>query len=172
MRILHVVEAFGGGLMEMICGVAAGSVREGHHVAIAYGRRPETPGSVRELVPPEVELFGLDWGRRTVVEQLAAARALRRLAGRWQPDLIHLHSSLAGAVGGFALRSFAPTIFTPNSFESAIPSGGRARRLAVRRAERWVVRNASLVGAASPSEAEVSRALGAKNVTVVENGVS
>src|SRR4051812_19756609 len=117
MRILHVVEAFGGGLMEMVCGVARGSVERGHDVAIAHGRRPETPDSVEGLVPPEVELYDLRWGiTRTPAEQVRAARSLRGLARDWRPDLIHLHSSIAGAVGGLALRSLAPTVFTPNAF--------------------------------------------------------
>jgi glycosyltransferase involved in cell wall biosynthesis len=172
MRILHVAEAFGGGLLEMVTSVANGSVEAGHPVAIAYGRRPETPGSLTELVSPDVELFELPWGRRTPREELRAGRLLRAAATAWRPDVIHLHSSVAGAVGTAALHSRAPTIYTPHSFESTLPSTRGARRLAIRLVERAIVRRATLVGAVSPSEARLARELhGGSRVTVVENGI-
>lgn len=166
-------EAFGGGILGMVASVAGGSARAGHDVAIAYGRRPETPGTLDGLVDQRVELHPLDWGRRTPIEQIGAARALRSLAADWRPDVIHLHSSLSGAVGAAVLRRFAPTVFSPHSFESAIASTSRSRRLAIRSVERWIVRSVTLVGAVSPSEARLSRdLLGARRVTVVENGIA
>ncbi len=171
MRILHVAEAFGGGLLEIVCTLAGGAAEAGHDVAIAYGRRPETPESVAAAIPERVEPFGLPWARRTPAEQLAAARTLRRVVRRWRPDVVHRHSSVAGVVGQLALPRGTRTIFSPHSFESALPSSGRARRLAIRGLERWAVRRASLVGAVSPSEGSMSTRLGAREVAVVENGI-
>jgi glycosyltransferase involved in cell wall biosynthesis len=172
MRILHVAEAFGGGLMEMVCTVAEGSTRAGHEVAIAYGHRPETPAYVTDVIPAGVDQFALPWRRRTPGDQVAAARELRRLAARWRPDLVHLHSSVAGVVGRLAVGSSAPAIFSPHSFESVLPTGSRSRRAAIRALERWAVRKAALVGAVSPSEGRLSRELGATAVAVVENGIA
>ena len=171
MRILHVAEAFGGGLMEMVRLVTARSATDGHAVAIVHGVRPETPADVRAVVAEEVELFRLDWRRRSPRTQVAAGRALRRLTEAWQPDVVHLHSSFAGVVGGCALRGRMPLIFTPHAFASALPGTGRPRRAALRAAERLAVRSADVVAAVSASEARVARELGARDVVVVPNGI-
>ena len=84
LRILHIAEAFGGGVFEMTRILAEGAADAGHEVAIAYGRRPETPDDVRAAIDPKVELFETPWTSRTPVAQLRAALMLRRViqAGR------------------------------------------------------------------------------------------
>lgn len=171
MRILHVAEAFGGGLLDVVCTIAEGAGRAGDDVAIAFGRRPETPALLRDVVAPPVELFPLEWGRRRPLEELAAARELRRLIRAWEPDVVHLHSSVAGVVGAVVTPPDAAVVYSPHSFESALP-GDRTRRGLVRALERFAVRRATVVGAVSPSEAELSQRLGARSVRVVENGIA
>lgn len=171
-RVLHVAEAFGGGLLEVVCAVAAGTAAAGHEVAIAYGRRPETPDDVRARVDPRVELFPMPWTRRGPREQVAAVRALRRVAQGYRPDLIHLHSSFAGVVGTLALAGDPPIVFTPHAYASSLPDGSRVVRAAYRVAERAASRRATLVGAVSASEAGLARAFGAEPVAVVENGIA
>lgn len=169
-RILHVAEAFGGGLLEAVRVMAAGAVEAGHAVAIAYGTRPETPASL-DMLDPRIERFRLDWGRRSPPRELIAARQLRRVADRWDPDVVHLHSSFAGLVGTLTLRS-RPTVFTPHSFASALDGRTAAARAAYRRAERYIVARADVIGAVSQSEASLARELGAgSRVRVVENGI-
>jgi glycosyltransferase involved in cell wall biosynthesis len=140
-------------------------------VAIAFGRRPETPEIIGGQALTGVDLLELPWGRRAPVGELRAARALRRFLREWMPDVIHLHSSLAGAHGVVLAPRGLPLIYSPHSFESALPGGGRTRRQAIRAVERLTVRRASLVGAVSPSEATLSTKLGARRVVVVENGI-
>src|SRR5689334_9246529 len=103
LRILHVSEAFGGGIVGVVAPLAERLSDAGHTVAIAYGVRPETPADVRHEVSEDVEVFALPWRRRTIGEQIRAAKALRRLAAEWEPDVVHLHSSFAGVVGSMAL---------------------------------------------------------------------
>lgn len=157
--------------MDVVTTVAEGAQRNGHDVGIAFGRRPETPSGIAELVHEGVELFPLAWGRRKPREELRTARALRTLLRSWKPDVLHLHSSVAGAVGTTVAPSSLPTIYSPHSFESALPSSGRIRRRIVRTAEQVIVRRAAVLGAVSPSEAEFGRAIGARDVAVVENGI-
>lgn len=172
MRILHVAEAFGGGIYEMVRTLAAGSARAGHEVGIAYGRRPETPELVEDHVPPPVELFPMPWRARTPQAQLMAARELRALLRRWRPDVVHLHSSFAGVVGVVAVPSRCPTVYSPHAPAFAVPGESRLRRLAFLTAEGFCARRASIVGAVSRSEACVaSERLGAARVATVENGI-
>ena len=172
MRILHVAEAFGGGLMDVVCTVAEGSRGAGHDVAIAFGRRPETPLRVGDSVSPEIELFPLRWGARKPSEELRVARELGTLMRRWRPDLLHLHSSVAGVLGTILAPKDIPVIYSPHSFESALPGSGGIRRHTVRALERWTLRRATVVGAVSPSEADLSLRLGGRDVRIVENGIA
>jgi glycosyltransferase involved in cell wall biosynthesis len=172
-RVLHVVEAFGGGLQEIVVRVAERCTERGHEAAIAFGRRPETPADPREVVPPSVELEPMPWTRRTPEIQLAATRRLRGLVHSWRPDVVHLYSSFAGMAGAIALGNGPPTVFSPQSFASAQINRGRASRAALRLLERFICARAALVGACSPSEAAYARErLGAKRITLVENGIA
>ena len=172
MRILHIVEAFGGGLMGMVVTVAEGNAAAGHDCLIAYGRRPETPVDVRAGIDARVELAELNWGRRTPWAQMRAAREIRALVRKWRPDVVHLHSSFGAVVGSAAIGDSVPTVFSPNAFASALPEAGRLSRPAYAMAERWVCGRVNAVGAVSESEAELARALGARMVTRVPNGIT
>jgi glycosyltransferase involved in cell wall biosynthesis len=171
LRILHVAEAFGGGLMEMVIALAEGSAEAGHDVLIAYGTRPETPATVRDRIDPGVELHALPWHRRTPDAQLRAGREVRRVVRDWNPDVVHLHSSFAGVVGAMVVDGGTPTVFSPNAFASVLPEAGWLRRRLYRKAERITCRRVTEVGAVSRSEAELARELGARRVTRVPNGI-
>ena len=78
LRILHVSEAFGGGIVGVVAPLAERLTRAGHSVAVAYGVRPETPADVRNELSDDVEVFPLPWQRRTMREQVkAAAKGIR-----------------------------------------------------------------------------------------------
>lgn len=172
MRILQVTEASGGGTLGIVRTLSERLAAAGHEVALAYGRRPETPDALERLVAPEVQLAPLPWARRSVRAQLAAATALRRLVATWHPDVVHLHSSFAGAVGALALPASVPRLYTPHGSMLARDGDGRARRALFRAAERSIARRADTVGAVSASEAElVAGVTDRARVAVVENGI-
>ncbi len=172
LRILHVSEAFGGGVFEIVTTLSERLAAAGHTVAIAYGRRPETPQRVGERVGPAVASFPLPWGARAGAEQLRAARALRRLVAEWRPSLVHLHSSFAGVVGSLVLPAAIPKIYTPHGYSFTMLDQGRARRAAYRQLERLTARRVDLVGAVSEAEAKIARTVAPEGrVLVVRNGI-
>jgi glycosyltransferase involved in cell wall biosynthesis len=171
LRIAHVAEAFGGGLLEVVRAMAEGAAKDGCEVLIAYGRRPETPDEPAELISDAVEVRGLPWGNRSPIEQLRAGRALRRLLAEFEPDVVHLHSSFAGLVGGVVAGGRWPVVYTPHAFASCLPGLGGARRRMIAAAERLAISRARIVGAVSTSEADTAYALGARRVRVVRNGI-
>jgi glycosyltransferase involved in cell wall biosynthesis len=171
LRVLHVVESFGGGVFEMIRLVAERSAAEGHAAAIAFGRRPETPEDPRAEIDPVVELLPLDWQRRSPRTHVSAALRLRALQREWRPDVVHLHSSFAGVAGALALAGRVPLVFTPHAFASEVSTTARIRRAAFRAAEHFVVRRCEVTGAVSNSEAAVAARLGARRTVVVPIGI-
>jgi glycosyltransferase involved in cell wall biosynthesis len=170
-RILHLAESFGGGLMRMVIDLAEGTAARGDEVLIAHGIRPETPTTLRADIDDAVELRTLSWTSRTPGAQLTAAREIRALVREWKPDVVHLHSSFSGVVGSLAVGRSTPTVFTPNAFASALPEAGALARRAYRTAERVTCNRVNAVGAVSYSEAELARELGAKRVERIPNGI-
>jgi glycosyltransferase involved in cell wall biosynthesis len=152
--------------------VLAGCLAErAQAVAVAYGVRPETPPGVEATLDPRVEVFGLPWTERSPRAQVAAYRALGRLEQAWQPDVVHLHSSFAGAVGALALHARRPTVYSPHGYSFTM-AGSRARRRAFRTVEQGIARRVTTVGAVSRSEAALAAELGtARAVVTVPNGI-
>ena len=172
MRILHVTEASWAGTLQVVRSLAADQAAQGHSVTLAYSTRPELPEGFAASVPAEIELVPVAWQRGGVSAQINAGRTLRRLARERRPQLIHLHSSLAGAVGALALPRDAPLIYSPHGLAFARQDIGRATAAAVRAVEAFVVRRCALVGAVSEAEAKLARdGLRARRVAVVHNGI-
>jgi glycosyltransferase involved in cell wall biosynthesis len=171
MRIMHITEALGGGIFEVVSNLSAGLADQGHDVAIAYGVRGETPSPLRDAVDPRVELIPTAWTERTLRASLRASRELRPVVGDWRPDVIHLHSSFAGVVGAATLSGLAPTVYTPHGYSFTM-SGSRLRRGAFRMVERRVARRVEIVGAVSDAEGHLAREVAsAPRVSVVNNGI-
>jgi glycosyltransferase involved in cell wall biosynthesis len=171
-RVLHVVEAFGGGVFEQIRHLTARLPRHGVTSAIAYGRRPETPADPARLLSPEVQLFALPWDRRTARRQATAAIALRRTCASWRPDVVHLHSSFAGVVGALAVPHRYPVVYTPHGYSFTMTSVSAPVRTGFRALERIAGARATIIGAVSRSEAEIAGQIApARKIRVVENGI-
>lgn len=77
---------------------------------------------------------------RNPFDGLAAdARRLNRIIADLQPDLVHLHSSKAGAVGRLVVRRRLPTVLQPHawSFQSVGPAMATVALAWERAASRW-----------------------------------
>ncbi len=167
-RVLHVLEALEGGtarhLIDIVTHVAAS-----HLVALPPRRigalTDETATSRLRKAGAEVCVVPMHRTPWSPANALAVAR-LRRLIRTERPDLLHLHSSIGGLLGGLAgIRSDVPTIYTPNGITQS-----RAGILA----ERLLRRGRDVVVAVSPSEASLARQLRlatAQQTRVIPNGI-
>jgi glycosyltransferase involved in cell wall biosynthesis len=174
MRVLHVTEASASGTLVAVQTLCERLADDGHDVAFAYGRRPETPPGLALSLPPAIECVALPWARRSPRAHVAAARALRALVRAWSPDVVHLHSAFAGVVGAATLcRSDVPLVYTPHGSPLGRTLDGRAHLAAYTRMEAFVARRVALVGAVSHAEAALvaSAAPGAR-IEVVPNGIA
>jgi glycosyltransferase involved in cell wall biosynthesis len=169
-RILQVTEASGAGTLRIVEIVCAELARRGHDVVLAHGRRPETPDAIGAEHGGAFDLVALDWDRRTATAQVRASRQLRRLVERQRPDVIHLHSAFAGLVGGM-LDDRHPRVYTPHGWASTTTHDWRVQQVLGSFADRFAIRRSELVGVVSQSEADTARALGARRLTVVANGL-
>ena len=171
-KVLHVVEAFGGGVFEQLRHLTARLPSHGVASTIAYGRRLETPAEPRDVIAPDVELIELRWGRRTVSGEIVALRAIRRVMRDVNPDVVHLHSSFAGLLGALATPRGVPTVYTPHGYSFTMTNRGHVSRLVFREIETLVGARVDVIGAVSRSEQAAAVALGVPaEIVVVENGI-
>lgn len=171
-RVLHVVEAFGGGVFEQIRHLTKRLSGLGVTTGVAYGERPETPPDVADLISPEVMLFPLPWTSRTVGSQLRTGLALSRLYEEWRPDVVHLHSSFAGVLGAITVPRSIPTIYTPHGYSFTMADRGWLARTVFGTVEKLVSSRITAIGAVSHSEADLAASIATRSkVFVVNNGV-
>lgn len=129
------------------------------------GSPPELPAEVVRLDMVRAVSPGAD--TRAVAE---AARLLRRV----RPDLVHAHSSKAGAVGRLARPAFPriPLVYTPHGYAFAgyMASAGERRRY--RAVERMLAPLASIVLCVCEAERRLAAAIGpASRTRVVHSGI-
>ena len=101
-RILMVCEAFGGGVFTYVSQLCNDMVDE-FDVYLAYSLRPQTPKNYTDFLDQRVHLIEMEnvgvKGLTNLKSDIAAIKELRQIEKDVQPDVIHLHSSVAGGLG-------------------------------------------------------------------------
>jgi glycosyltransferase involved in cell wall biosynthesis len=136
LSVLHVSQPVDGGVARCVADLVADQVARGWRVGVACPPRgpllERTPAvGAEHLLWPALRSPGPRVPRET--------RAVARIVERFQPDLVHLHSSKAGLAGRLALRGSRPTLFQPHAW-SFFAVGQPVRRAALaweRVAARW-----------------------------------
>ncbi|WP_105131978.1 glycosyltransferase [Burkholderia sp. BE12] len=120
-KVVHVTEALGAGVLHCIALLANAQVEAGDDVVVVHSIRPDTPAPdkldamfdprvVRRVLPMSTAIGPRD--------ALSLLRLIACLAGL-RADVIHLHSSKAGALGRVAARVLGRidrTFYSPHGF--------------------------------------------------------
>jgi glycosyltransferase involved in cell wall biosynthesis len=160
-----------GGVGRHLRDLTAGLAGRGHELTLCG---PSLPCGISTL-PDGVGYVRLDLGR--AIAPGADLKALRRLAGivrRTRPDVIHAHSSKAGALArlGRAARPSTPVVYTPHGYAFAGSFARRLERRGYREIERVLAPLASRVVCVCAAEGRLAAALGdGRRVRVVHNGI-
>jgi glycosyltransferase involved in cell wall biosynthesis len=95
-RVMFVTPTLGiGGAEQLVGATAAGLVRRGHPVAVAYGFSDIQRGPLDEAGVEVVRLSNEHLSARSALQW---ARSIRRAVGRWRPDVLYVHSVLGSVV--------------------------------------------------------------------------
>lgn len=108
-KLIHIVESAATGTLSVIldlCRVQAAA----YELIIAYGVRPDTPADIEQQfhrISPEIKMVRIVHFTRSLSpsEDRRAYGELKKLIVAEKPDMIHLHSSKAGAIGRLLLLS-------------------------------------------------------------------
>ncbi len=107
MHILHITEALGGGVLNVVQQVAARQTEAGLSVTVAHSVRFDTPDvpTLSEMFPSPIRRVIVPMATNVAPYQdIKALWRLVRLIKKLNPDVIHLHSSKAGVLGRIACR--------------------------------------------------------------------
>jgi|RhiMetdeSRZDD1v2_1073273.scaffolds.fasta_scaffold15515_3 glycosyltransferase involved in cell wall biosynthesis len=159
LRILHVSEVHWGGVVTLLDHFVAEQVRAGHEVHVL------APEGIRTFPGAGQRVWRIDRSRPWTFG--SAVRDLRRAVKEIQPDVVHLHSFVAGLIGRLPyLRtpvaradSSSGVVYQPHAWSFDLFTR-RSVSNAVRRWERWAARSTDVVVANCDDEIDEGRAIG------------
>lgn len=159
-RVLHVSDAFGGGVVSSLLAMVEATPEVDHHL-LAQSRRGDHTGA---------DLDGRFASVATLPPDLIrAVTAVRRAARELFPDVVHAHSSVAGAVVRLAGLDGPRIVYSPHCFAFERRDLGRVERLAYTGIERALARRTDLLVAVAPHEMELAAALGHRRIAYTPN---
>ena len=105
MKILHIVEAFTGGIFDIVMNMSNELAARGHKVTIVYSTRVNTPENLGSYFSNGIELRKMNMVRSIspLRDTLNLAKLVKTIKIE-NPDIVHLHSSKAGFIGRVAAR--------------------------------------------------------------------
>lgn len=177
LRILHVTEASGGGVLQVVTHLARHQQAVGAQVSVALTDRFDTPSQVElrsRLGPCEVRRLG---GGSTLKRVWRLFRLVGRELSQSNFDVIHLHSSYAGLAGRLAVmtrvRRKVLVLYSAHAFAFLRSNQSSVSRRMIYAAESFLSRASDGTVAISESEAASARQLGAaKKVRLLANCIA
>ena len=173
-RVLLVHQPTDGGVGRHVSDLAVGLGERGFEVVLCSSAIPG--GLDRDAAP-----YGrpghsvLELGREVAPRRdLAAVGKLATIIDELRPEIVHAHSSKAGAIARLARLAHprARVIYTPHGYAFAGHFSRAAERRAYRAAERALAPLANRVLCVCEAEARLARSLGPRDrVRVVHNGI-
>lgn len=171
MRILMVCEAFGGGVFTYVTQLCNDMCRN-FEIYLAFSVRPQTPKTYKEFLDPRIHLIEVkNFGKITdVAGDIKVIHELQAIEHEVQPDIIHLHSSIAGGLGRIAFRkSKVPVIYTPHGYAHILMGPGLKSHV-YKFAEKFLG-NRAITLTCCESEDEEARKF-SKKTAYIETGVN
>lgn len=129
LKLLFVAESMGGGVLSFLSSLTA-ELSKDFDIVIAHGHREETPKDLQSLFPENVKLIPVKaFTREISVKDIKALFELKRIAREIKPDVIHLHSSKAGALGRLAFCfGKVPLYYTPHGYSFLMQDISKVKR--------------------------------------------
>ena len=172
-KLLFVCESFGGGTFSYLQELVS-SVSDRYDIYIAHSMREETPEDYKSKFAEDVKFIRLENFKREIglVSELKAATELRRIVKEISPDIIHLHSSKAGAIGRLAVNSKKYKMYyTPHGYSFMMHGAGKLKKSIYYLMEAICAKTKCTTISCSVAEDNITRKL-TKRSAVVNNGIN
>ena len=172
-KVLHLVESFGSGVFYFLVDLVNGTDEE-YDITIAYGIRKETIENFEKYFSDKVKFIPIQNFNRSInpKKDFKAMCEVRKLVKQLQPDIVHMHSSKAGAIGRLAISAKSrQLIYNPHGFSFLKKDDSYLKRFCYKLIEKMLTfRKCTIVGC-SKGEYEEAKKL-SKNSICINNGVN
>ena len=172
-KILMVCEAFGGGVFTYVSQLC-NDMCDNFDVYLAYSVRSQTPKNYKDFLDKRVHLIEVkSFGKELtdIGNDLKVISELRKIENEVKPDIIHLHSSIAGGMGRLAYKGKNNTvIYTPHGYAHILMGKGAKSKM-YKIMEKVLGRTNSMTLTCCESEDEVAKSL-CKRTAYIETGVN
>ena len=172
-RVLHITECFAGGVLSylsQLCNDLCGEF----DTYLAFSTRPQTPADYKTLVDDRVHMIEVpDFGKgiTDIANDISVIKRLREIEKQVQPDIIHLHSSIAGGLGRLAFKGKDNTvIYTPHGYAHIALDSGMKRKM-YKAFEYFLGKTNSMTLTCCESEDEEARKF-CKRTAYIETGIN
>lgn len=171
-RVLMVCESFGGGVFAYVSQLCNDMVKD-FDVYLAYSVRPQTPRNYKNFLDPRVHLIKINNFNISVniYKDIKVVRELRSIKKEVKPDIIHLHSSIAGGIGRLAFNKDNNVIYTPHGYAFILMNPGIKAKFYKIFEKILGKRSNSITLTCSKSEDKISSTL-TKRHTYIETGIN
>lgn len=171
-KILYIVEAMGGGVFTYIVDLANELVNS-YDMYIAYAVRKQTPENYKDYFDKRIHLIEVKNFGRAIdpTKDIAAFFEVKKIATEVKPDVIHLHSSKAGAIGRMAFNGSVPTFYTPHGYSFLMEDYKPMKRRMFKLIESVCAKRNCTTISCSVGEHQESLKL-TKRATYVNNGIN
>lgn len=172
-KILYIVEAMGGGVFTYVVDMA-NDLSKDYDMYVAYQVRKQTPENFKEYFDKNVHLIEVkNFGRQ--IDPLMDIKAffeIKRIARDINPDIIHLHSSKAGAIGRFAFNGKKiPLFYTPHGYSFLMQNQSPLKRAMYKVIESVCAkRNCTTISCSEGEHKETLKLT--SRATYVDNGIN
>lgn len=178
MRVLQIVESFGGGVGRHVVDLTLGLADRGHDVELIYAParmdKLTTEGLAR-IQRRQIPTSAIEFVRSPGPRDIATGRELKEYVRRHGPyDIVHGQSSKGGAMARlFAAHAPAAVVYTPHAISTMNPNLGARGRAVYTRIEKWLAGKTHAIICVSPDEEAHLVGLGfdSQRLYVVINGI-
>lgn len=178
LRILHLTEALGGGVLNIVQQLSEAQSSAGHEVIVAHSNRTDTPkdNQLENFFPPPIKRIVVRIETEiSFLKDIKSLIEILNIIKRNAPDIIHLHSSKAGVLGRIACLLTGrrkSCFYTPHGYSFLRKDISPARREIFRLIEKFSSYFGGTTIACSQSELDHSlRSVGHSQSLLVENSV-
>ncbi|MBT9777075.1 glycosyltransferase [Clostridium sp. MCC353] len=171
-KILMVCEAFGGGVFTYVSQLC-NDIVDLFDVYLVYSVRPQTPKNYKIFLDDRINLIEIEkFGNiKSISSDIKVIGELRKIEKEVKPDIIHLHSSIAGGIGRIAFKGkYNTVIYTPHGY-AHILMGRSKRTLIYEIIERILGQTNSMTLTCCESEDEVAKTF-CEKTAYIETGVN
>lgn len=172
-KILHIVEAMGGGVFTYIVDLSNELVNE-YEIYIAFAVRPQTPIDYEDYFDERIHLIEVKNFERAInpIKDINALFEIKGIVKKINPDLIHLHSSKAGVIGRLVFNGKKiPVFYTPHGYSFLMKNYKLSKRMIFKMIEALCAKRKCMTISCSLGEHLETLKL-TQNAVYINNGIN